>query len=76
MAHIVLFHHVLGLTSGVQALARSLEARGHRVTSPDLFRGQTFPTLQAGLAHVADIGDEELLRRAELACAELVSDVV
>lgn len=76
MAHIVLFHHVLGLTSGVQALARSLEARGHRVTTPDLFRGQTFPTLQAGLAHVADIGDEELLRRAELACAELVSDVV
>lgn len=76
MAHIVLFHHVLGLTPGVRALADALTAKGHQVTAPDLFDTQTFPDIDAGLAYVEHLGDQELLTRAEHACAGLPRDVV
>ena len=73
MAHIVLFHHVLGLTPGVRALADAIRGTGHTVTTPDLFEGSTFAELADGLAHVGEIGDETLLRRAE-AAADAIDD--
>lgn len=50
MAEIVLFHHILGLTSGVVALADDLRAAGHTVHTPDLYGGQVFDTIEAGIA--------------------------
>ncbi|WP_194785264.1 dienelactone hydrolase family protein [Actinomyces haliotis] len=76
MATIVLFHHVLGLTDGVTAFAQALRDAGHDVLTPDLFEGRTFTDLPAGLAHAGEIGDDELLARAEHACADLPADVV
>lgn len=76
MAHIVLFHHVLGLTSGVLSLAEALRDGGHEVTTPDLFERRTFPDLPSGLTHVGQLGDDTLLHRAEAACADLPADVV
>lgn len=76
MSTVILFHHVLGLTPGVRALADTLAQAGHVVTAPDLFDGRTFTDLGAGLAHVAELGDDELLARAERACAGLGDDVV
>ena len=43
MAHIVLFHHILGLTPGVRGLADAFVEAGHQVSTPDLFSGRTFP---------------------------------
>lgn len=76
MAHIVLFHHVLGLTPGVRALADTISATGHTVTTPDLFDGRTFAALSDGLAHVSEIGDETLLQRAEQAADAITDDAV
>ncbi|MCG7310319.1 dienelactone hydrolase family protein [Brachybacterium sp. ACRRE] len=76
MTRIVLFHHVLGLTPGVEALATALREAGHEVTTPDLFEGRTFDDLAAGLSFVGEIGDDALLARAEQACADLPSDIV
>lgn len=56
MAEILLFHHVLGLTTGVQAFANALAVAGHDVTTPDLFDGATFDSIEAGVAHAAAIG--------------------
>lgn len=50
MAEVVLFHHVHGLTKGVQAFADELRAAGHTVHTPDLFDGQVFDTIEAGMA--------------------------
>lgn len=76
MAHIVLFHHVLGLTPGVRQLAAAFTAAGHEVSTPDLFEGVTFTDIASGLQHIDALGDEALLRRAEDACRHLRADVV
>ena len=49
MATIVLYHHVLGLTPGVRALADALATAGRTVLTPDLFDGRTFASIDAGM---------------------------
>jgi dienelactone hydrolase len=44
MAEVVVFHHVQGLTPGVNAFADELRRAGHAVHTPDLFEGRTFDT--------------------------------
>ncbi|MGZ5384113.1 MAG: dienelactone hydrolase family protein [Acidimicrobiia bacterium] len=61
MAEVLLFHHALGLTPGVQAFADELRRAGHTVHTPDLYNGRTFPTLDEGLAHASEIGFESIL---------------
>jgi dienelactone hydrolase len=61
---IVLFHHAQGLTPGVQEFAGALRAEGHEVTTPDLFDGRTFPTIEAGVNLVDALGSQEILQRA------------
>ncbi|MCI0426251.1 MAG: dienelactone hydrolase family protein [Actinobacteria bacterium] len=63
MTDVLLFHHVLGLTGGVAAFADRLRGEGHRVTTPDLFDGVTFSTLDEGLAHADAIGFENVIDR-------------
>lgn len=75
MADVIVFHHAQGLTPGVHAFADDLRAAGHRVTTPDLYDGATFPTLPAGVAHAQSLGDE-VMRRAEQAAADLTPDAV
>ena len=76
MTTLVLFHHVLGLTHGVTYLADALRREGVEVLTPDLFAGRTFEDLSTGLAYVNQLGDDELLQRAESACGGLPADVV
>lgn len=67
MAEILLFHHALGLTEGLDALAERLRAQGHVVHTPDAYSGITFDRLDDGLAHAQRIGHdafEEVARRA------------
>ena len=63
MAEVLLFHHAQGLTPGVRAFADDLRAAGHKVHTPDLFDGRTFPSIDAGLAYIGEIGFEEMRER-------------
>jgi dienelactone hydrolase len=76
MAEVVLFHHVLGLTDGVLALAERLREGGHTVHTPDLFDGARASTLEEGIALSGSIGDDVLEARAQQAVAELPPGLV
>jgi dienelactone hydrolase len=76
MAEVLLFHHVQGLTSGVQAFAESLRRAGHTVHTPDLFDGRTFDKIEDGLAHVGEVGFGTVLERGQQAAQGLPTDLV
>ena len=76
MAEIVLFHHAQGLTSGMVAFADRLRAAGHTVHTPDLFEGQTFPTLEEGIAYAGAVGFGTILERGVTAAEAFGSEVV
>jgi dienelactone hydrolase len=76
MAEVVLFHHVQGLTEGVQAFADELRAGGHTVHTPDLFDGELPATIDDGIALSQRIGDAVLSERVEKAVADLPAGLV
>jgi dienelactone hydrolase len=63
MAEVLLFHHVLGLTTGVVAFADGLREAGHMVHTPDLFGGRTFATIEEGAAYTGELGFGTLIER-------------
>lgn len=63
MAEILLFHHVLGRTLGIDAFADTLREAGHRVRVPDLFDGRTFATIDEGLDYVEGAGFDAVVER-------------
>ena len=63
MAEVLLFHHAQGLTDGVRAFADDLRAAGHTIHTPDLFDGQTFGSIDEGVAHAREIGFDNVLER-------------
>lgn len=76
MAEVVFFHHVQGLTPGIVAFADELRAAGHTVHTPDLFEGQTFASIEDGIAYVRSQPEGALDERADKAVASLPSEVV
>jgi len=76
VTEIVLFHHAQGLTAGVHAFADHLRGAGHQVTVPDLYAGVTFATLEAGVAHAAEIGLPEITARGVAAVQGLPEKLV
>jgi dienelactone hydrolase len=60
VANVLMFHHVLGLTPGMDAFADVLREAGHTVTVPDLFDGRTFLELADGMAYAEEVGFQEL----------------
>ena len=76
MAEVLLFHHALGLTPGVQAFAESLRQVGHTVHTPDLFEGRTFETVQDGVGRAQEIGFAEVRARGVRAADGLPTEVV
>ena len=76
MADVILFHHALGVTDGIQAFADELREGGHRVTVPDLFGGTTFHTIEEGVAFEEQLGWDEMIARSESAIAPLPPGVV
>lgn len=76
MTDVVLFHHAQGLTPGVVAFAERIRSAGHTVTVPDLYEGATFDTLDAGIAHVEEIGFDTVVARGVAAATELPGEVV
>ena len=63
MAEVLLYHHVQGLTQGVQSFADELRAAGHTVHTPDLFEGRCFDTLEEGMAFAGEAGFGTLAER-------------
>lgn len=76
MAEVLLFHHVLGKTKGIEAFADQLRDAGHIVHVPDLFDGRTFSSLEEGLGFVKEIGFGEVTARGIRAAGDLSKDVV
>ncbi len=63
MADVVLFHHVQGLTSGIEAFADDLRAAGHTVHAPDLFEGRTFDSIEDGFGYLHGLEEGVVERR-------------
>jgi len=63
MAEVLLFHHAQGVTPGITAFASDLQTAGHTVHVPDLFDGQTFSSIDEGMAHIDAVGFDELQAR-------------
>lgn len=76
MAEVVLFHHALGLTPGVQEFAAALRRAGHTVHTPDLFDGRTFDTLEEGVGYAEGVGFGEVIERGVRAVQDLPAEVV
>ena len=76
MAEILLFHHAHGLTVGVLAFADDLRAAGHTVHTPDLYEGEVFHDLEAGVAHAQQVGFGTLIGRGIACAAELPDGLV
>ncbi|TDO45016.1 dienelactone hydrolase [Kribbella sp. VKM Ac-2527] len=76
MAEVVLYHHAQGLTEGVQAFAAELRGAGHTVHLPDLYDGNTFKTLDEGLAYARQVGFGTLLDNGVAAADGLGEELV
>lgn len=66
MARVLIFHHVLGLTSGLMSFKRSLEEANVEVVMPDMFNGMVFESVDEGLSFVDTNGEALLSSVGEL----------
>ena len=73
MAEVLLFHHIQGLTAGVEAFADDLRAGGHTVHQPDLYGGPTFGSIEEGFAFQKGVDAQAL---ADAAAADLPPGLV
>lgn len=76
MADVVLFHHILGLTPGVESIASRIRAAGHTVLTPDLFGGRSFDSIDAGMEYLDGVGFDTFLSRADVALDSAAPDPV
>ncbi|GAB3933574.1 dienelactone hydrolase family protein [Kribbella albertanoniae] len=76
MTEVVLYHHSQGLTDGVKAFAEELRQAGHTVHTPDLYDGNTFDTIEDGMAYGKSIGFGKLLEAGVAYAQDLPSGVV
>ncbi|MGF6230308.1 dienelactone hydrolase [Inquilinus ginsengisoli] len=76
MTEVLLFHHAQGLTPGVHAFADALRAAGHTVHTPDLFDGRTFGSIEEGMAHIHQVGFDELRERGVRLAGDLPPGLV
>jgi dienelactone hydrolase len=76
MAHILLFHHIQGLTEGVVAFADELRAAGHEVTTPDVFGGRTFASIEAGQAFLREGAGNEVEAASDAAADAIAEGLV
>ena len=76
MAEVVLYHHAQGLTPGVQDFADELRAAGHTVHVPDLYDGNTFDDLDAGIEYARHTGFATIQRRGRDAAEGLSRGLV
>ena len=76
MADVLLLHHAQGQTPGFLAFADALRTAGHTVHAPDLYAGQSFATLEEGMANARSIGFGTLLEQGVAAAGGLPEGTV
>ncbi|MEW1693847.1 dienelactone hydrolase family protein [Streptomyces sp. NPDC091265] len=76
MAHIALFHSVLGLRPAELRAAERLCRAGHDVVTPDLFGGETAVTLDQGFELVDRVGWGAVVKRARQALRGMPDETV
>lgn len=76
MAEILLFHHAQGQTAGFLAFADQLRAAGHTVHTPDLYEGNTFADIDAGVGFARETGFGEIVERGRRSAEPLPDDLV
>lgn len=76
MATIVIFHHVQGLTPGVQAMAAELRAEGHKVHTLDLYAGKLPKDLESGIRMANKIGEDKIQARVDKLFSNLPEELV
>lgn len=76
MAHVLLFHSVLGLRPIERDLAQEWEAAGHAVTLPDLYAGESAEDYDGGFAIRRRVGGATVAERAAQALAAAPEDAV
>ncbi|MGQ4486774.1 dienelactone hydrolase family protein [Streptomyces sp. SAS_281] len=76
MAHIALFHSVLGLRSVELLAAERLRHAGHEVVAPDLYGGEAAATLDQGFRLVERIGWSVVIERARHALDAMPDDTI
>ncbi|MFD0412305.1 dienelactone hydrolase family protein [Streptomyces sp. NPDC127108] len=76
MAEVLVFHHGQGLTEGVREFAERLRQAGHTVHVPDLFEGQVFDSLEAGIGYAENAGFGTIIARGTSAAAALPTELV
>jgi dienelactone hydrolase len=76
MAELLLFHHIQGLTAGIEAFAEDLRRAGHTIHVPDLFDGQTFGSISEGAAYANGEGHPDFSALADEAAAQLPAGIV
>jgi len=76
MAHVALFHSVLGLRPVELRTAGRLRRAGHEVVTPDLFGGGTASTLDQGFQLVDRIGWAAVIERARQALSGMPGETV
>jgi len=76
MTEVLLLHHAQGLTDGVRDLAGRLRLAGHTVHTPDSYDGNTFKTVDEGLAYAREIGFGEIQQRGVRSAEGLPAELV
>lgn len=76
MAEVLLFHHVQGLTDGVQEFAERLRAGGHVVHTPDMFAGHVLASIEDGFGYLRQLPEDEMAGRLDAVVADLPTDLV
>ncbi len=73
MSTVVVFHHACGVTPGVLAFADRIRSAGHEVIVPDLYDGELFDTIDAGVAHAESLGLMAIADRGVAAAVEAIA---
>lgn len=76
MAEVLLFHHVLGRTAGMEALAERFRSGGHTVHLPDLYEGRTFTDRETARAYADEVGFDTLVERGRIVAETLPRELV
>lgn len=76
MTEVLLFHHVQGLTEGVQEFAERLRAGGHVVHAPDMFAGHVLASIEDGFGYLRQLPEGEMAGRVDEVVSGLPTDLV
>jgi dienelactone hydrolase len=76
MAEVLLFHHAQGLTTGVRDFAETIRGAGHTVHVPDLYDGNVFDSLDAGIGYAREVGFGTILERGRASADGLADELV